>query len=261
MVQAAMTNRTFRGSFEAILGKKLLAENDDFKPELTAKENLCLFKVAISPGKLGALTDFLDRRLSSHLRMLRSPIPRDIIRKLKINYSERLPKTMLLRTADLDGRSGEARRIAGSLGLIAALKSDELRQFGERVTGKKLLPDPGCQVICYEPGDYSGPHTDHHPEQREYRDGYVDIHIMLSSPRVASQLLVYERRPGILNEVEEIGRGMSIAVYQLPFWHYTTPMMARPGVDDARRWLLLASYMVDPKKPKRRRRRVKATRN
>jgi hypothetical protein len=47
---------------------------------------------------------------------------------------------------------------------------------------------------------------------------------------------------------------MSIAVYQLPFWHYTTPMLARPGVDDARRWLLLASYMVDRNKSQRRRR-------
>ena len=157
---------------------------------------------------------------------------------------------MRIRTASLDAKSGKAKRVAASLGLIAALKSDELRRFGERVTGKKLQPDPACQVICYEPGDYSGPHTDHHPEQRELRDGYIDIHIMLSSPKVASQLLVYERRQGMLNEVAEIGKGMSIAVYQLPFWHYTTPMLARPGVEDARRWLLLASYTIDRKKPR-----------
>jgi hypothetical protein len=258
MVQTVMSNRSFRGSLEALLNKKLLAENG-FDPTLTARENLSLFRIPVSSGELARLTDFMDRRLASHLRMLRSPIPKDIIRKLKINYSESLPKTMRIRTADLDAKSGRAKRVAASLGLIAALKSDELRRFGERVTGKRLHSDPGCQVICYEPGDYSGPHTDHHPEQREYRDGYVDIHIMLSSPKVASQLLVYERRQGMLNEVAEIGKGMSIAVYQLPFWHYTTPMLARPGVEDARRWLLLASYMVDRKEPKRR--RVKATRN
>lgn len=260
MVQAAMTNRSFRGSFEALLNRKLLAENG-FDPGLTARENLSLFRIPVSPGRLGLLTDFMDRRLASHLRVLSAPISKDIIRKLKINYSEQLPKTMRIRTADLDAKSGKAKRVAASLGLIAALKSDQLRQFGERVTGKKLHPDPGCQVICYEPGDYSGPHTDHHPEQREYRDGYVDIHIMLSSPKVASQLLVYEKRQGILNAVEEIGRGMSIAIYQLPFWHYTTPMIARPGVDDARRWLLLASYMIDRKKARRRKRRAKAARN
>jgi hypothetical protein len=249
-----MSNRSFRDSLEALLNKQLLAENG-FDPASTAGKNLSLFRIPVSPGKLAALTDFMDRRLASHLRLLRSPIPNDIIRKLKVNYSESLPKTMRIRTADLDAKSGKAKRVAASLGLIAALKSDQLRQFGERVTGKKLLPDPGCQVICYEPGDYSGPHTDHHPEERELRDGYVDIHIMLSSPKVASQLLVYERR-GMLNEVKEIGKGMSIAVYQLPFWHYTTPMLARPGVKDARRWLLLASYFVDRKTPRPQRRRA-----
>jgi hypothetical protein len=259
MAQAAMSNRGFRDSLQALLNKKLLAENG-FDPGLTAKENLSLFRIPVSSGKLATLTDFMDRRLASHLRVLRSPIPKDIIRKLKVNYSEELPKTMRIRTADLDARSGKAKRVAASLGLIATLKSDELRRFGERVTGKKLQSDPACQVICYEPGDYSGPHTDHHPEQRELRDGYIDIHIMLSSPKVASQLLVYERQQGMLNEVAEIGKGMSIAVYQLPFWHYTTPMLARPGADDARRWLLLASYTID-RKPRPKRRRVKATRN
>ena len=253
-----MSNRSFRGSLEALLNKKLLAENG-FDPALTAKENLSLFRIPVSSGKLGTLTDFMDRRLASHLRILRTPISKDIIRNLKQNYSEELPKTMRIRTADLDAKSGKAKRVAASLGVIAALKSDELRRFGERVTGKRLQPDPGCQVICYEPGDYSGPHTDHHPEERELCDGYVDIHIMLSSPKVASQLLVYERQQGMLNEVAEIGKGMSIAVYQLPFWHYTTPMLARPGVEDARRWLLLASYFVDREKP--RPRRVKATRS
>jgi hypothetical protein len=246
MVQAAMSNRSFHDSLQALLDKQLLAKNG-FDPGLTQNENLSLFRIPVSPGRLATLTDFMDRRLASHLRVLRSPIPKDIIRKLKVNYSESLPKTMRIRTADLDAKSGKAKRVAASLGLIAALKSDELRQFGERVTGKRLQPDPGCQVICYEPGDYSGPHTDHHPEEPELRDGYVDIHIMLSSPRVASQLLVYERQQGLLNEVAEIGKGMSIAVYQLPFWHYTTPMLARPGVENARRWLLLASYFIDRK--------------
>lgn len=260
MVQAAMTNRGFRDSLEALLNKNICT-GKGFDPRLTARENLSLFRIPVSPRKLATLTDFMDRRLASRLRVLSAPISRDIIRNLKKNYSEELPKTMRIRTADLDAKSGKAKRAAASLGLIAALKSDELRRFGERVTGKKLEPDPACQVICYEPGDYSGPHTDHHPEQRELRDGYVDIHIMLSSPKVASQLLVYERQQGMLNEVAEIGKGMSIAVYQLPFWHYTTPMLARPGVDDARRWLLLASYFVDRKTTRARRRRVKATRN
>src|SRR4051794_30372875 len=244
MVQGTMSDRSFRACLESLLDKRFRATNG-FQPELTKNENLSLFSIPVSRAKLEPMTDFMDRRLSPHLRALSSPIPTDIIRKLKVNYSERLPKTMRLRTAYLDSRSSSARPVAASLGIMAALQSDALRQFGDRVTGKKPAPDPGCQVICYQPGDYSGPHTDHHPEERDYRDGYVDIHIMLSSPNVASQLLVYERRQGFLNEIEEIGRGMSIAVYQLPFWHYTTPMIARPGADDAKRWLLLASYMIE----------------
>ena len=60
MVQATMSNRTFRGSLEALLGKQFLAENS-FNPELTRKENLCLFRIAVSPGKLGTMTDFMNR--------------------------------------------------------------------------------------------------------------------------------------------------------------------------------------------------------
>jgi hypothetical protein len=245
MVQAAITDLTFRYSLAALLGRKLSPDSDDFDPAVTAAEPITLFKVPVSPGRLAGLTRLLDQRLSPHLRTLCDPIPRDIIRKLKWNYSEQLPKTMRIHTASLDSNSSKAGRITAALGIIDLRASDQLRQFGERVTGKKLMPDPGRQVICYHPGDYSGPHTDHHPEHPEYRDGYVDIHIMISSPAVASQLLIYERRQGFLNEVAEIGRGMSIAIYQLPFWHYTTPMIARAGTDDARRWLLLASYMVD----------------
>jgi hypothetical protein len=252
MVQAARSDLTFRNSLETLLGRKLSPDNDDFDPALTAAETLTLVRVPISRGRLDVLTRLLNRRLSPHLRTMCDPIPGDIIRKLRKNYSEQLPKTMRVRTASLDSKSSKAGRIAASLGIVDLLTSDQLRHFGERVTGKKLVPDPGCQVICYEPGDYSGPHTDHHPEQPEYRDGYIDIHIMLSSPAVASQLLVYERRRGFLNEVAEIGRGMSIAVYQLPFWHYTTPMIPRAGGDDARRWLLLASYMIDRTKRRSR---------
>jgi hypothetical protein len=93
------------------------------------------------------------------------------------------------------------------------------RELGARNgrTGLRLLPGPGCQVIRDKPGDFSGPHTDHHPEDPDYRDGYVDIHIMLSSPSVASQLLVQEGPDGMLDIVKEAGSGASIAVNQLPF--------------------------------------------
>ena len=31
--------------------------------------------------------------------------------------------------------------------------------------------DWGRQVICYETGDYSGPHNDHHPQNEDERNG------------------------------------------------------------------------------------------
>ena len=137
MAQATMSNRGFRDSLQALLNKKLLAENG-FDPALTAKENLSLFRIPVSPGKLGTLTDFMDRRLASHLRILRSPISKDIIRKLKVNYSESLPKTMRIRTADLDAKSGKAKRVAASLGLIAALKSGQVGGYGTDVLDEEL---------------------------------------------------------------------------------------------------------------------------
>ena len=67
---------------------------------------------------------------------------------------------------------------------------------------------------------------------------------MLSEPTVKSQFLVYENRMGLLNAVEEVGRGIRIAIYQLPFWHYTTPLLPRSGARRARRWVFLASYII-----------------
>ena len=178
------------------------------------------------------------------MRTVHDPIPRHTITGMRENYDEKLPTTMRLKSADLT-KTSKAGRVANRLGIMEILQSDELRSFGEKVTGKRLRSDPGCQVICYESGDFSGPHNDHHPEQSNLRRGYVDVHIMLSEPTVLSQLLVYEKQTGLLNEVREVGRGLAIAVYKLPFWHYTTPLIPRPHADQARRWLFLVSYLLD----------------
>jgi hypothetical protein len=104
----------------------------------------------------------------------------------------------------------------------------------------------GRQVICYQTGDYSGPHNDHHPEDAGTRNGFVDLHVMFSNESVAQQLLVYEQR-GYFSSAHEVSGRPSIAIYKLPFWHYTTPLMARRGQESrARRWLLLGSFDYDP---------------
>jgi hypothetical protein len=195
-------------------------------------------------NQLCQLTRLLDQHLYKCLRTVYDPIPRNTIASMRENYSEQLPKTMRFKSSHLT-KASKAGRIANFLGILDILNSEKLRLFGEGVTGKRLQREPGCQVICYESGDFSGPHNDHHPEQSNLRRGYVDVHIMLSEPTVLSQLLIYERQRGLLNEVREVGRGLAIAVYQLPFWHYTTPLIASADAGQARRWLFIASYAVD----------------
>jgi hypothetical protein len=208
-----------------------------------AREKLSVFLP--EPCKqLCHLTGLLDQHLYECLRTVYDPIPRSTIASMRENYGEQLPKTMRFKSSHLT-KASKAGRVANFLGILDILNSEKLRLFGEGVTGKRLQREPGCQVICYESGDFSGPHNDHHPEQGNLRRGYVDVHIMLSEPTVLSQLLVYEKQRGLLNEVREVGRGLAIAVYQLPFWHYTTPLMARPDAGQARRWLFIASYAVD----------------
>jgi len=208
-------------------------------------QKFTLLRLALPQEELRRVTRTLNRQLYPCLRTVFSPIPPDCISKQRKNYAELLPKTVHFKTAQIGTRAAQARRVSDSLGITDLLKSEKLRRFGELLTGKHLRPDPGCQVICYEGGDFCGPHNDHHPEEKYLRGGFVDIHVMLSEPTVVSQLLVYEKRRGLLNAVEEVGSGLGIAVYQLPFWHYTTPLVVRERASSARRWVFLASYIVE----------------
>jgi hypothetical protein len=97
-------------------------------------------------------------------------------------------------------------------------------------------------VLCYGPGDYAGPHTDHHPEDSRARDGYVDMHLTLSGPGVAQQWLVYAEG-GHFRHVLNVNTAGGITAYRLPFWHYTTPLVATPGRErTARRWVVLGTF-------------------
>ena len=97
------------------------------------------------------------------------------------------------------------------------------------------------QALRYGAGDYAGPHNDHHPENKHARSGYVDLHVSLSAPSVAHQWLVYSRA-GHFSEVVSVAKPASIAAYRLPFWHYTTPLVAKRG-QDANRWVLLGTFL------------------
>ena len=179
--------------------------------------------------------------MAPHLVTLSDAIPPESITGQTRNYQERLKKVARLRTAYLE-RRGRAFDAAERIGLVAMLRSPGFHRFAEALAGRALDPKLGLQVLRYGPGDYQGPHTDHHPENPRARDGYVDVHLSLPSGDVADQFLVYAR-DGHLSEMVDVGVP-GIAAYRLPFWHYTTPLRARRGREaTARRWVILGTFL------------------
>ncbi len=202
----------------------------------------------VPPREAHSICRALDRRYYPYLKPLTARIPRDALRGMKENYGELLPKTMRLRTAMLEKPRAADFRALQKLGIAGLLRDPNLQSLAERVLGLRLVPNPGLQVICYGPGDYSGPHNDHHPEDVGFRHGYVDVHVTLSGPSVKSQELVVER-DGYFTESVEVGVPSAISFYHLPFWHYTTPLLSRPRARSAaRRWLLLATFEINRRK-------------
>ncbi|WP_395016728.1 hypothetical protein [Dongia sp.] len=189
-----------------------------------------------------ALRKLLEREMLPLLSEMALPIPPETIWEMKHNYEEWLPKTVRVKTAALESKRAKSTRRAKELGLTDLLSSESFVAFAEAVAGRKLKPKGGQQVLCYGPGDYAGPHNDHHPEDRGYEKGYLDIHLSLSAPSVAHQYLVYTRS-GHFSEIVPVHGLGTLTVYRLPFWHLTTPLKAKPGREkDARRWVLLGTF-------------------
>jgi hypothetical protein len=186
----------------------------------------------------------LDEGLYDHLRLEQREIPPESITGMKKNYSDTLTKTMHIRTGCLLTKRSKMYQAADKIGLVRMMRSESFARFAEMVTGLKLERDLNMQVSCYEPGDYAGPHNDHHPEYPAIRDGYIDFHVMFANDAVAHHYLVYAER-GHLSKIVDINIHGAISVYKLPFWHYTTPLAAKPGREaEARRWLLLGSFII-----------------
>jgi hypothetical protein len=188
------------------------------------------------------LRKILERELLPLLSVMAMPIPPETIWEMKHNYEEWLPKTVRVKTAALDSRRAKSHARARELGLIDLLSGQSFIAFAEAVAGRRLKKKGGQQVLCYGPGDYAGPHNDHHPEDPGYQQGYLDIHLSLGSPAVAHQYLVYAKS-GHFSEIVPVHGLGTLTVYRLPFWHLTTPLKAKPGREkDARRWVLLGTF-------------------
>jgi len=215
-------------------------------PECGALADPTRFFVAlrgvVEPAQARAARALLERAMAPALVTLSRPIPPESISNQTRNYQERLIKTARARTAYLARRTSRAWQAAERIGLIAMTASESYRGFAEALAGRKLDPKLGRQVLRYGPGDYAGPHTDHHPEEARAKDGYIDMHLSFGHAGVAHQYLVYAR-DGHFSELADVNTAGGITVYRLPFWHYTTPLVARPGRDDACRWVVLGTFL------------------
>jgi len=186
----------------------------------------------------------LNERLYETLSMEQSRIPPESITEMTENYIETLPKTIRIKTAFFRKRSARSYRAAEKIGLLRMMRSESFSLFAETLTGLKLDRELGVQVSCYEQGDYAGPHNDHHPEDELFKDGFVDFHVMFRNDAVAHHYLVYEEK-GHFSKIVDINVQGGVSVYRLPFWHYTTPLAAKPGRErEARRWLLLGTFQI-----------------
>jgi hypothetical protein len=193
-------------------------------------------------GKAERVRQALETALVDKLEILERPIPPESIFAMRHDYGELLPKTSRARTIYFDSRREPGVREAERIGLARLMRSASFRAFAEALAGRKLANGWGLQALRYGPGDYAGPHNDHHPENKRARGGYVDLHISLCSPGVAHQWLVYGRA-GHFSQIVSIAKPASLTAYRLPFWHYTTPLVAKRGRLDAARWVLLGTFL------------------
>jgi hypothetical protein len=242
----------FPSEFEDLLnrrGRKLVAEAPHFEDLIARKKTpIVFFENVIDRGVAEECIKLLDEAMYSALRRMHTPIPAEAVTEMTENYSESLRKTVRVRTATFNSTRSKALDAARECGLADMMWSKSFHRVAQAASRAPLRVEPRCsrQVICYESGDYSGPHNDHHPERDETRNGFHDFHVMFSNGAVAQQLLVYEQQR-YLSEARDVAGPPSIAVYRLPFWHYTTPLVARPGRErEARRWLLLGSWDYEP---------------
>jgi hypothetical protein len=198
-----------------------------------------------------AAVHLLDHALYDLLSPVEQPIPPESIWEMTADYSEQLPKTARLKTAFLERRRERAFQRAEEIGLVGLLRSESFAAFAAALAGRALKRHWGIQVLCYGPGDYAGPHNDHHPEEPAARGGYLDLHVSLSGRGVAHQWLVYAVQ-GHFSRIADVATAGGITAYRLPLWHYTTPLAAKDGAvpEAARRWVLLGTFLFRPERPR-----------
>jgi hypothetical protein len=238
----------FPDEFEDMLtaaGRRVLAGRSPLCGALADPRRRFLAETGLVGERMArAAVRLLDRAVHAALEPLAQPIPPETIWDLTRTYGEQLPKTGRLRTAYLERRRERAYRRAEEIGLVAMLRSESFAAFAAALAGRALRRRWGIQLLCYGPGDYAGPHNDHHPEEPAARRGYLDLHVSLSGRGVAQQWLVYAVQ-GHFSRIVDVATVGGITAYRLPLWHYTTPLVAHDGAAaaTARRWVLLGTFL------------------
>lgn len=247
-----MKLKKFPTEFEDLLnknGKKIL--KGQYAAENFGKKGgtpIEVVKGVIDDAVAADCVAILKQNFHGRLKNVGSKLDPNAIKAMKKNYSEKLAKTLKMQTLELGVKKTKTNQMAHDCGLMQMMASDSLKAFAEAVTGETFGSPENNQIICYRHGDYVSPHNDHHPENDNVKNGYYDIHLMFSNEHVKHQWLVYEKN-GFLNSTYDIASPSAIAIYKLPFWHYTTPMMGKEGKEDeAHRWLLLRSFEMPEKK-------------
>jgi len=238
----------FPAEFEDMLtaaGRRVLAGRSSLCGTLAEPRRRFLAEMGlVSERSARAAARLLDRALYDLLEPLEQPIPPESIWEMTRNYGELLPKTARVRTAYLERRREPAHRRAEEIGLVAMLRSESLAAFAAALAGRALRRRWGIQLLCYGPGDYAGPHNDHHPEEPAARGGYFDLHVSLCGRGVTQQWLVYAVQ-GHFSRIADVATSGGITAYRLPLWHYTTPLVAKACArpEETRRWLLLGTFL------------------
>ncbi|HTO85164.1 MAG TPA: hypothetical protein VMQ73_23295 [Methylomirabilota bacterium] len=238
----------FPPEFEAMLtaaGRRVLTGRSPLVGALAQPRQRFLAATGVvSARQARAAATLLDRTLYGLLEPLEQPIPPESIWEMTKDYGEQLPKTARLKTAYLERRRERAYQRAEEIGLAAMLRSESFAAFAAALAGRPLRRHWGIQLLCYGPGDYIGPHNDHHPEAPAAHRGYLDLHVSLAGAGVAQQWLVYAVQ-GHFSRVVDVATVGGVTAYRLPFWHHTTPLVARDGAASAsaRRWVLLGTFL------------------
>ena len=238
----------FPDEFEDMLtaaGRRVLAGSSPLCGALADPRRRFLAETGLVSERMArAAVGLLNRAVYDLLEPIDRPIPPEAIWEMNRDYGELLPKTARMRTAYLERRRERACRRAEAIGLVAMLRSESFAAFAAALAGRALKARWGIQLLCYGPGDYAGPHNDHHPEEPAARRGYLDLHISLCGRGVAQQWLVYAVQ-GHFSRIADVARAGGVTAYRLPLWHYTTPLVARDGAAPAaaRRWVLLGTFL------------------